>query len=299
MPLRPLLSTANMVFGGGVVFLFTSVLTWHFSRQVGRSHLTPHNMALTARSVVVTGAGRGLGLEYVRQLVKLQSPPEVLIATSRDPSSSSELKAVAKENPSVKIVKLDVEDDESIQSAFKEVKALVGDRGLNLLINNAAIYDQTDDGSLSQQTRARLQKHFDANVSGPLMVTQAFLPLLQRAASLSNDAPISFSKAGVVMMTSYMGSQQITLHDGAGTSLHYKTSKSALNMAAIVLARDLKDRGIVVTALHPGWVKTDMGGPEAMFTPKESISGCLKVIGGAGEDLSGKLVTFEGKELPY
>ncbi|BFZ23452.1 hypothetical protein BsWGS_26491 [Bradybaena similaris] len=256
-------------------------------------------MSLKAHTVMVTGASRGLGLEYVKQLVKLPVPPEVVIAACRDPKTATNLQAVGKENPTVKIVELNVENDENIDAAYKEVKGHLGDRGLNLLINNAAIYDSKDDGSLEHQTRSRLLKHFDVNVAGPLLVTQKFRPLLQQAADHNKNGGLSCSRAGVIMMTSYMGSQQITFDDGAGSSLHYKTSKTALNMAAIVLSRAFKDSGIFVAALHPGWVRTDMGGPDAMFSPEESIKGCLKVIGGAGEDLNGKLITFEGNVLPY
>uniref|UniRef100_A0A0B6YWN1 Uncharacterized protein n=2 Tax=Arion vulgaris TaxID=1028688 RepID=A0A0B6YWN1_9EUPU len=299
MALRFLISTSNILLGGTFV-IFISLLTWNFPWQIKRfNQNTTSNMALAARTVLITGASRGLGLEYVKQLIKLSSPPEILIAACRDPHSALQLQALAKGSSSVKVIKLDVEIDDSIQSAFKEVKALVGGHGLNLLINNAAIYDQKDEGRLEQQTRSRLQKHFDINVSGPLIVTQTFLPLLQQAASQNKDKPLSCSKAGVIMMTSYMGSQQITFTDGAGEAIHYKTSKSALTMAAVILSRELKESGIFVAALHPGWVRTDMGGDHAMFSPEDSIKGCLKVIGTAGEDFNGKLLTFEGNILPY
>lgn len=299
MTLRSLRTSAKILIGGSVAVV-ACILTWQIKRPgLHTTSATRQNMALQAKTVMVTGASRGLGLEFVHQLVKLPSPPEVLIAACRDPSKATALQSFAKSNPSVRVVKLDIEKDKDIESAYKEVEAAVGERGLNLLINNAAIYDQEDNGTLGHLTRSKLQKHFDINVSGPLLVTQMFLPLLQKAASQQGSDSLSFSRAGVVMMTSYMGSQQITFSDGAGESFHYKTSKSALNMAAIMLSRELKDKGIIVLALHPGWVRTDMGGKSAFYTPEQSIQSCLKVLGNADGEFNGKLVSYEEKVLPF
>jgi NAD(P)-dependent dehydrogenase (short-subunit alcohol dehydrogenase family) len=257
-------------------------------------------MPLTARTILVTGASRGLGLEFVKQILKLPTAPEVLIATCRDPSTARDLQVMADTNPSLKIVKMDVENDQDIETALTEVRTTVGERGLNLLINNAGIYlDKSDGGGLTKQTRERMQKHFDVNVSGPLIVIQKFAPLLQQAAALDKSKSLSCSKAGIITISSVMGSQALTFDQGLGTAIDYKSSKTALTMLSILLARELKDSGIFVAALHPGWVKTDMGGENATLTADDSIKNSLSVIGSLGQEKSGKLISYNGDVLPF
>ncbi|XP_059138761.1 uncharacterized protein LOC131927114 [Physella acuta] len=259
-------------------------------------------MDLCPRTVLITGASSGLGLEYVKQMINLKNPPEIIVAASRNPDRATELQQLATtlaSNSTIKIVKLDVECDEDIELAFQATKEAVGELGLNLLINNAAIYDRSNSGSLILQTREKMQKHFNVNVTSPVLIVQKFLPLLKQAATTSKG--FSCSKAGVVMMSSRVGSQQIVFDDepGASLSLHYKCSKSALNMATIMISRELKDDGILVFAIHPGWAKTRMGTDRAPLQPSESVQSCLNVIGTAGEALHGKLVTLHGEILPY
>ncbi|CAL1542763.1 unnamed protein product [Lymnaea stagnalis] len=121
------------------------------------------------------------------------------------------------------------------------------------------------------------------------------------AAAQSTSKQMSCSKASIVMMSSRVGSQNVAFNDGpeASLSLHYKCSKSALNMATIMISRELKDNGILVFALHPGWVKTKMGTDRAPLQPSDSIKSCLELISAAGEDIHGRLVTIDGEVLPY
>ncbi|XP_013061200.2 C-factor-like [Biomphalaria glabrata] len=256
-------------------------------------------MPLTARTILITGASRGLGLEFVKQIVKSSTPPEVVIATCRNPEKAVDLQNIAQGNPILKVIKLDVETDDDLESAFQETKAAVGDLGLNLLINNAGIYDKGKPGTLADISRESMQNHFNINVSGPIAVAQKFLPLIKQAASQSNVKKITPNKAGIIMVSSIMGSQQLTYKDGNGACLHYKCSKTAITMASILMARELKVAGIFVAALHPGWVRTDMGTSQAPLSPEESIEACLNVIGNAGEDVNGKLISFTGDILPY
>ncbi|KAH9514202.1 hypothetical protein Btru_030532 [Bulinus truncatus] len=233
-------------------------------------------MDLAARSVLITGASRGLGLEYVKQILKSKCI-EILFATCRNPDSAVELQSLAKLNPVVKIVKLDIESDEDLETAFWEVSSAAGELGLNLLISNAGLYDRADGGGIRDQTREKMQKHFNVNVTGPILLVQKFLPLLQQAAHLRNKDLLSCNRAAVVMMSSRVGSQNVAFNDGpdASLSLHYKCSKSALNMATILISREVKEKGILVFALHPGWVKTEMGTERAPLYPLESIEKCL------------------------
>ncbi|GFR63362.1 C-factor-like [Elysia marginata] len=247
---------------------------------------------------MVTGASRGLGLEFVTQMLAFPSPPEVVIAACRNPSSATNLQAIAKSDHRLKIISLDVEKDEDIEKAFQETQSFVGEKGLNILINNAGFYDQSNNGRLQDVTRESMQKHFNINVSGQLMVIQKFLPLLELAISNRGSKDLN-CQAEVVMLSSIAGSQNLTYQAGLLSCLHYKCSKSAGTMASILLSRELRSAGIHVLSLHPGWVRTDMGGPEANLSVEESFSGCLKVIGSASANTTGKFLDYSGAELPY
>ena len=118
------------------------------------------------RSVFITGASRGLGLEFVRQILSQPSPPQFLFASCIDASRADELQALSKKNSSLQILQMDVTKDDEIASAFEQTRAVLLDRGLNLLINNAGIYSTEDTGFLETQTRERLQSHFNTNVTG-------------------------------------------------------------------------------------------------------------------------------------
>ncbi|XP_005096017.1 C-factor [Aplysia californica] len=256
-------------------------------------------MPVTAKTILVTGASRGLGLEFVRQILQLPSAPEVLIAACRNPSSANDLQTLAKANPSLKVIKLDVEKDEDIISAAQETKNIVGDRGLNLLINNAGILVKTDNPGLRTQSRENMQRHFDINCSGPIIVAQKFLPLLEQAAAQNKSQPMSSNKAALINISSIGASQNETYQNGRGFSLHYKCSKSAVTMATILISRELRAAGIMALSLHPGWVQTDMGTEKADLSPEKSISSCLQVIGSKGEESTGKLFNYNGDVIPF
>ncbi|KAK6965494.1 C-factor [Biomphalaria glabrata] len=256
-------------------------------------------MSIWAKTILVTGASRGLGLEFVRQLLELPTPPEVLIAACRDPEKAENLQRLAKSNSAVKIVKLDVEKDDEIDKTVEVVSNYVGERGLNLLINNAGILYKQLPGNIADVTREIMQKHFSVNVTSQVMMSQKCLPLLLKASSLSGSNELSTSKAAVIMISAIRGSQTLINAEGPLGFIHYKCSKTALDMATVLLARELRDVGILVTALHPGWVKTDMGSSEAPLGIEESIRDCLQTIGRAGEESNGKLIDLKGNILPY
>ncbi|XP_059146228.1 C-signal-like [Physella acuta] len=256
-------------------------------------------MPLTPKTVLVTGTSRGIGLEFVKQFLNLPTPPEKLVAACRNPSTATELQKLAAGNATVKVIKLDVENDEDIDAAFKQTEAALGDRGLNLLISNAGFMDRSTEGSLKDITRANMQKHFSINATSPVMIVQKFLPLLVKAASQEKLQDLSASRAGVVMISGRLGSQGFIFKNGYGSWIPYKCSKTALNMATIMISRELKDSGILVTAIHPGWVRTDMGTEAAPTGKEESVADCLKVIGEAGLKTHGKLIDYQGQILDY
>ncbi|GFR70746.1 C-factor, partial [Elysia marginata] len=260
--------------------------------------ITTTTMSFSGSSIFVTGASRGIGLEFIKQLVELPSAPDLVIAACRDPSSATNLRDIARSHPTVKIIKLDVNKDEDIDTAFQETQTLVGDKGLNILVHNAAINDKTEVGGIYEATRERMQQHFNANVSGPIMITQKFLPLIKKAVSLKVSKEPN-NEAAIVVISSVKGSQNLAFTEGRGTRLHYKCSKTAINMATILMARELRETGIVVSALHPGSVRTAMGGPNAPLSETESVASCLQRIASMSEKTHGKLVNWDGEILPY
>ncbi|CAG5958446.1 unnamed protein product [Menidia menidia] len=247
-------------------------------------------------SVLVTGAGRGLGLQIVQTLASGGFAPGRIIATARDPGAAETLQELAKKHPNVHIVPLDVVSQESIEQCAEEVGRLVGEDGLNCLINNAGINLVADFHSV---TAEKMMENFHTNAVAPLMITKAFLPLLKRAAS--RGGAMGIRRAAVVNMTSLLGSVELNWGERANNFkwYPYRTSKSALNMVSRCMAVDLEPDGILCMAIHPGWVRTDMGGSEAPLSPEESISSVLSVIGGLTEKDHGSFLNFTGEQLPW
>ncbi|XP_015193549.2 C-signal-like isoform X2 [Lepisosteus oculatus] len=195
------------------------------------------------RSVMVTGASRGLGLQIVESLAKSCHCPGKVIATAREPSRAKELRCLVEKYPNIHIVTLDVVNQESIANAAKEVEALVGEEGLSCLINNAGINVVAN---LEKVTAEQMMQNFETNSVAPLMIT-----------------------------------------------------KAALNMVTRCLAVDLEADGILCTAIHPGWVRTDMGGAEAPLSTEESISSVLSVIGNLSEKDHGGFLRYTAETLPW
>lgn len=246
-------------------------------------------------SVLITGASRGLGLQMVKDLVKRNERPKKIIATARNPAAAEELQEITRSFPGVHLIALDVVSEQSIRSASDEVGSIVGTEGLNCLINNAAINISTD---LKTVTAEAMMKTFESNAVAPLLVTKAFLPHLQTAAG--QNSGIGVHKAAVINISSILGSIQLNWGDGAQfKSYAYRTSKSALNMITRCLATDLEAEGILCLALHPGWVRTDMGGPQAPLSPEESISSLLSVISSLTEKDHGGYLDYSGNKLPW
>lgn len=138
---------------------------------------------------------------------------------------------------------------------------------------------------------------------GPLMITKAFLPLLKRAASrgAGGAGRMGIQRAAVINMSSLLGSVELNWGDRTNNFrwYPYRTSKSALNMVSRCMAVDLEPDGILCMAIHPGWVRTDMGGSEAPLSIEESISAILSVIGDLTEKDHGSFLNFTGEVLPW
>ncbi|NXE09207.1 GSFK dehydrogenase, partial [Lophotis ruficrista] len=156
-------------------------------------------------SVLVTGANRGIGLGFVRNLLAMPDPPKWVFATCRDPEGqrAQDLQNLASKHPNLVIVQLDVTDPASIQAAAARVEEKLGGSGLNLLINNAGIGKLN---TLDTETLEDMIQIYTTNTVGPLLVGQAFLPLLKKAAQWSPGSALSCSKAAIINISSSAGS---------------------------------------------------------------------------------------------
>lgn len=229
-------------------------------------------------TVLVTGANRGIGLEFTRQYLAEGCS---VIAACRNPDDAEELKALG-ENPGGDLVveRLDVTEDAQVQSAVETVQQRFGE--LDLLVNNAGVYG--DDSDFESLAPDDLREPFDVNCVGSFRVTRAFLDLLKR------------SGGNVAFLTSLMGSVE---DNRSGGSYPYRISKAALNMLGKTLAEDYRDEGIYVAILHPGWVQTRMGGSNAKITVEESVSGLRDVIANLDAERSGEFYAYDGEERPW
>ncbi|XP_065423837.1 uncharacterized protein LOC101949471 isoform X3 [Chrysemys picta bellii] len=210
------------------------------------------------QSVLVTGANRGIGLELVKQLVRKPNPPGWIFATCRDleGARAQELKNLASKHPNLVILQLEATDPTSIQAAAKKAEAHLGGSGLNLLINNAGVMPES---TLESATAADMLAVYKINVVGPMLVTQAFLPLLKKAAQESIQTGLSCSKAAIINVSTIGGSIGNTPSMATFPVISYRCSKTALNMLTRCQSVRYKEDGILCTALHPGWVKTELG----------------------------------------
>lgn len=257
-------------------------------------------MAAKPLCVLITGANRGLGLEMVRQIVETQRPLSMLFACCREPAGAraEALQTLAKKHPDVlKVVRMDTSDLSSIKESAQQVGSLLGDKGLNLIINNAAILTHT---GITDTTPEDLASHFNTNVIGPMSIIQEFLPYLRTAAKDSGMPGMSCRKAAVVNISSTLGSIEQTPQSYEHFKvIPYRVSKAALNMLIKCAALELQKEEILCTLLHPGWVRTDMGGENALLDAQESVQEMLKVMNCMTEKHNGALVDYQGQSIPW
>nr|XP_056718676.1 C-factor-like [Euleptes europaea] len=256
---------------------------------------------LNVRSVLVTGSNRGIGLELVRQLVGKRNTPEWVFATCRDPEGprAQDLKNLAEKYRSVKILPMDIRDPSSIQAAAARVTDHLQGAGLNLLINNAGIVKPS---TLESETAEDMSEVYKTNVIGPMMVSQAILPLLRKASQESPQKGMNCSKSAIVNMSSEGGSITNLLAWDLGHVVNYRCSKAALNMLTRCQALGFAKDEILCIALHPGWVQTDMGNFSEVQAPlavDTSVRAILNTLGHLSEKDNGTFVNWEGAALPW
>ena len=258
--------------------------------------------AASLRNVLVTGTNRGIGFEIVRQLLTSEPRPDHIFATHRSPlgtESTSALEKLATEKGQgrIHLVQLDVTDEASIASAQRTVRSVVGEAGLNVLFNNSAVCVETD--RMEQLTAAEMMNHYRVNSVGPVLMTQALMPLLKQAAELEVNKAEQFGwkRAAVVHISSFSGS--IGTKEENWRMYSYKASKAALNMLGSLMCEELTDAGVATLLLCPGHVRTDMGGPAAPLSPEESVAGILEVSSRLDADTNGKFMNLNGQFLEW
>ena len=223
------------------------------------------------QTVLVTGANRGIGLEFARQL---HTAGAEVIATARKPAAAEDLKALG-----VRIEQLDVTDPASVATLAAKLEGTT----IDAVLNNAGIF--LNRGTSLDEDPEEALRVLDVNTVGPLRVTLALLPNLRQS-----------DRKLVMNMSSGLGS---IANNERGTYAAYRASKAALNMLTRTMAADLRPEEFIFVAMSPGWVQTDMGGENANLTPAESVSGMLKVMAGLKPADSGKYVGYDGNELAW
>jgi NAD(P)-dependent dehydrogenase (short-subunit alcohol dehydrogenase family) len=223
------------------------------------------------RTVLITGANRGIGLEFARQYSKAGW---TVISTARDPETAAELNQLA-----AKVVQLDVTDAASVERLAQDLAGTA----IDLLINNAGI--QPLMWTLAELDFDAYEQALAVNTIGPVRVTHALLPQL-RAGELRRIVNITTNLSSIA-------------DNKDGGFYGYRESKTALNMFTRSLAAELGPEGFICIVLHPGWVKTDMGGPQAPSQVDESVRAMRGVIDRLAPADNGTFQTYAGEQMAW
>ncbi|CAN5609129.1 SDR family oxidoreductase [soil metagenome] len=229
--------------------------------------------------ILVTGAARGLGLEFVRQYLERG---ETVLAAARRPSEAMGELGIRHGTRYVELT-LDVDDEASIAQARRSVE-----EPIDVLINNAGIgHAETRESSenLGTLTQAGIETVLRTNLVGPTLVTQAFLDRLGEG---SKVAAVSSAYSWLARRDGHFAN-----------NFAYSYSKVGVNMLMRSLGILLKERGVLSVSLDPGWARTDMGGPDAFISAEESVRGMMALLDALGPDDSGGYISWEGERLAY
>ena len=228
-------------------------------------------------TILVTGANRGLGIEFVEQY--LNEGNEV-IATYRNENSSMDLIEMGNERSNLKLLQLDVSSNKSLNSFAENL----GNFPIDIFINNAGVYGPRNSsfGNVDEENWIPAIK---VNAIAPILMTQLIIKNIRSGADKK-----------LIYITSKMGS--IDDNKGGGAYV-YRSSKTALNAVVKSLSVDLENEGIVVALIHPGWVKTDMGGPNALIDRETSVRGMTEVISNLDISSTGNFYNYEGSIIPW
>jgi NAD(P)-dependent dehydrogenase (short-subunit alcohol dehydrogenase family) len=232
------------------------------------------------KTTLITGANRGIGLEFAKQYA---ADGWRVFACTRNAEKSDDLNVLATKQPGqITVHTLDVENHAQID----ELAHSLSNESIDLLINNAGIYAESHhSGVFSSANYEAWARTFLVNTMATLKMTQAFTSQILRS-----------SQKKMVTISSKMGS--IADNTGGGSYM-YRSSKAAVNMVVKTLAVDLKPSGLIAAALHPGWVQTAMGGPNALISTTKSVSGMRRVIDGLTLADSGRFIAYDGQAIPW
>ena len=225
-------------------------------------------------TVLITGANRGIGFEFARQYA---DGGWRVIATCRDPANAGELSALGGD---IEVHGLDVTDHVRIQALAKSLER----SAIDLLLSNAGVSGPRPDpfGGIDYQSWMEV---LSVNAMSPLKLCECFIDHVARS---------DFKR--IVAVASKMGS---IAENSSGGSYIYRSSKTALNAVMKSLSVDLASRRVIVAVLHPGWVRTDMGGPGALIEARTSVAGMRQVIAGLKLEDSGGFFNYDGAGIPW
>lgn len=227
-------------------------------------------------TILITGANRGLGLEFAKQYAEAGYR---VLATARTPAKATELTALANAQRAVQVHSLDTTDPQSVAALARELKG----EPIDILLNNAGVMGP-EGQRLGNLDPVGMLETYKVNTVGPLLLVDALLPNVEKS-----------QRKLVAAITSGMGS----IADSGGGSYAYRASKAALNMTFHNLALDLKGRGVIAVVINPGWVQTDMGGKSAPVKVEDSIRAMRKVFDGLTAADSGKFLDYKGGTWPW
>ena len=231
------------------------------------------------QTLMITGANRGIGLEFCNQYA---ADGWRVLACCRDPGRADALHKLAARYPDqIKLHALDVTNHAQIE----QLARTLSDESIDMLINDAGVYPAADKRGFGDTDYAQWMTAFNINTMAPLKMVEAFV----------NQIACSKLKL-IVTITSQMGSID---DNSSGGSYLYRSSKAAANMVVKSLSVDLKEKGITSVAFNPGWVKTDMGGPNAMIPVEQSVSDMRQVIASLTLADTGKFIGNDGLVIPW
>ncbi|XP_073984446.1 SDR family oxidoreductase sniffer isoform X2 [Rhodnius prolixus] len=246
------------------------------------------------KSILITGSNRGIGLGLVKALIKNRTIPKHIIATCRQPNQAKELQNLAESNKNIHILQLDLLNFDSYAEFSKIVATIVKNDGLNVLINNAGVGHKFV--RIGQVKTEPLIDSFFINCVAPIMMSKEMLPFLKQAAESNSELPIGVERAAIINISSSLAS---IADNNDGGYYAYRCSKAALNAATKSLSIDVKPYNILANCLHPGWVKTRMGGNKAPLEVDDACSQIINTIQNFSNENTGRFYSYNGEELKW